>query len=842
MAYKKIEEIIVNGKSGEIFDSYIYGSNLELGFSESPTKLTLNIVKENGDFSSFPNSLTTSYYIKIGDLVLSKMYLYSYEISRSVGQKVATLNFFDNSFILDKIFLGLVNRHGAVGTGPDVPFEIPASCTSCDGTTTFNKVGSVPRSIFSGLQVNVDLNRGGSIILGQEQFVEGSCDVPEVSYNFTLLLQGMAQAGLNVYGLADINPLYYQTYVGTLREVLSNWCADFGYTFYWDFQTNTIRGIDLKLEVDYISEIKSIVSANSSLNVNTTNSNTLALESFNESQSLEGTVTQKHISRYLKPTKVKNSTYSAKNAKTFNCIKPSKFQVGDEAVMRAVLGKYNDNARTVYCAQNIPTKGKFLGYNNLTKSITIAAGQKNNNVFTQAFVYGYNNPAITNMINKYNGLQLFIAVYDPAQKEKYTNWESAVADMIGKYYEGTQIPTNSTTSCAESSFYQKNVAITPSCEIYTNKNKYDLPFADAIVGPEGTSGVEWSIPQLYIFNRSACYGTTIEDYNAKMLNGDGSDPLEKFIPQILPVEGLAYTRLVGAKNEAQKNNDTQLVQQLTNIISTVDNLKKTTGVAGEKKVVFVFLPPADSMSAALSVSMGNGSNLLEAGKKEDNDQKNQECITKCEADIVQQVCGKCQDQPTPYVGLLGTACRTVKLSADQGKSIIIIMPSESPYSGYESVDSSTKFTVPGQKLVFGSIDSIDENTLSLQVAESDISNDLNPTDGSTIINMFVPDGTTVNSFKKVTPAAYHADLTKKITNSVTVPRKNLSLSIIGINLGALGAYITPEKGLTSLSINLNENGATTQISFANRPKILPKRDAVSQKIQPTIKLNTFRPK
>jgi hypothetical protein len=83
---------------------------------------------------------------------------------------------------------------------------------------------------------------------------------------------------------------------------------------------------------------------------------------------------------------------------------------------------------------------------------------------------------------------------------------------------------------------------------------------------------------------------------------------------------------------------------------------------------------------------------------------------------------------------------------------------------------------------------------------------------------------------------------QKITNSVTVARKNLSLSIIGINLGALGAYITPEKGLTSLSINLNENGATTQISFANRPKILPKRDAVSQKIQPTIKLNTFRPK
>jgi hypothetical protein len=42
--------IIINGISGEIFGAYIYGSNLELGFSESPSKLTLNIVKENGDF------------------------------------------------------------------------------------------------------------------------------------------------------------------------------------------------------------------------------------------------------------------------------------------------------------------------------------------------------------------------------------------------------------------------------------------------------------------------------------------------------------------------------------------------------------------------------------------------------------------------------------------------------------------------------------------------------------------------------------------------------------------------------------------------------------------------
>lgn len=841
MAYKKIEEIIVNGNSGEIFDSYIYGSNLELGFSESPTKLTLNIVKENGDFSSFPNSLTTSYYIEIGDLILSKMYLYSYEISRSVGQKVATLNFFDNSFILDKIFIGLINRHGSAGYGPNIPFELTAACVKCDGLESESRTSNIYRSIYSGLEVNVDLNRGGSIILGQEQFMEGACDIPDVAYNFTLLLKAMSQAGINVLGLVDINPLYYQTYVGTLREVLSNWCADFGYTFYWDFQTNTIRGIDLKLEVDYISEIKSIISANSSLNINTTNSNTLAIESFNESQSLEGTVTQKHISRYLKPSKVKNSNTSAKNVRTFTCIKPEKIKVNSESIIRAVLGKYNDNARTVYCAKNMQTKGKYIGYSNLINVITISPQQKNNNIFTQAFAYGYNNPAITNMINKYNGAQILIAVYDPSQKEKYTNWESSVANMIGKYYESQSEPASSKQECGETFFYQKNISVSPASTVYTNANKYDLPFADAIIGPEGVGGLEWSIPASYIFERSSTYGTSIEDYNAKMLNGDGSDPLEKYIPQILPIEGLAYTRLVGARNEAQKNNDTQLAQQLTNIIAQIDSLK-AAGESGEKKVVFVFLPPSSIMNQGLIVTLGSDTNKLELAKNEDDPQKEAECTTKCETDLVQDICGKCADAQEPYVGLTTPpTCRKLTLSTD-GKSIDIFMPSEANYTGFESIDNSLKFTVPGQKIVLGSIDGIDENTLSLQVAESDISNDLSPVDGSTIINMFVPDGVTPNTFKKVTPAEYHADLTKKITNSITVPRKSLSLSIIGLNLSTLGQYITPEKGLTSLSINLNENGATTQLSFANRPKILPKREAISQKIQPTIKLNTYRPK
>ena len=836
MAYRKIEDIIVNGISGEIFGAYIYGSNLELGFSESPTKLTLNIVKENGDFESFSNSLLTSYNIQIGSLNLSKMYLYSYEINRSVGQKVATLSFLDGSFILDKIFVGLVNRHGATGYGPEVGFELPAICLSCDGLSQSLKVGIVNRKIFSGLQVNVDLSRGGSIILGQEQFVDGACDIPDVAYNFTQLLNGIRQAGLSTFNFIDINPKYYQSYVGSLREVLSNWCADFGYSFYWDLTQNGIKAIDLKIEVDYITDIKKIINDNTTLGVAKTNENTLAIESFNESSSLEGTVTQKFISRYLKPFKTKSSNRSIISPKTFNCIKPEKFNINDNDIARAILGKYNDNARTVFCMKNIEEQGKYIGLEKIFSAQTISAQQKNDNIFTKAYDYGYSNDAITQFIDKNGGATILVAVYNPAAKEKYAQWESSIADMIGKYYQSETPPADKQESCGKSSYFKRTVQINPSAERYTDKNKYDLPFSDVIIGPTVNDGANWSIPNLYIFSRNTSYGTTQEQYDNAMLSG-GTDPLEKYITAYLPIEGLAYTRLNTAKAEATKSGDTTTAGQLSKIIAKVDELK---GTGSEQKVVFAFLAPKSVLNNAFNTSWKSGVNTLEKAK-EPNDKEPAECITECEGDVTQDVCGKCTNAPTPYVGLLGSTARSLFVTAgSSGKSINIILPSENAYGGYEQIDTTTRFTVPGQKLVFGNIDNIDNNTLALNVIESDITNDLDPTDGSTIINMFVPNGT--NLFTKTTPAAYHADLTQKLVNSITSDRKNITISVIGMKLGDLTSFITPDKGLTNFSISLNENGATTQIGFANRPKVLPKREAISQKIAPTIKLNTYRSK
>ena len=42
-------------------------------------------------------------------------------------------------------------------------------------------------------------------------------------------------------------------------------------------------------------------------------------------------------------------------------------------------------------------------------------------------------------------------------------------------------------------------------------------------------------------------------------------------------------------------------------------------------------------------------------------------------------------------------------------------------------------------------------------------------------------------------------------------------------------------GLNSLSLSVSDNGLTTSLSFSDRPKVLPRQEAILNKIIPRIK-------
>ena len=157
MKFLKIEEISWHGnKGGEAYGGYIYSMSIQMGYSDGPTRITLNIVNETGKYeardkdgnkSTWANILSTidTYELKLGTLDSMHLHLISYEIRTTVGQRVLTLQLVDTSVLLDKVFVGLINRHVQANekspniatygkTLEDVEVDLKVRCLKCDGS------------------------------------------------------------------------------------------------------------------------------------------------------------------------------------------------------------------------------------------------------------------------------------------------------------------------------------------------------------------------------------------------------------------------------------------------------------------------------------------------------------------------------------------------------------------------------------------------------------------------------------------------------------------------------------------------------------------------------------
>ena len=87
---------------------------------------------------------------------------------------------------------------------------------------------------------------GGVIIIGEEEFVESDCQVPNVTYTFRELINVIQNfLGIKVVNLSDRGYPVRESFTGSLKEVLNSWCSLYGYSFTWDFSWNQIVGVDL---------------------------------------------------------------------------------------------------------------------------------------------------------------------------------------------------------------------------------------------------------------------------------------------------------------------------------------------------------------------------------------------------------------------------------------------------------------------------------------------------------------------------------------------------------------------------------------------------------------------
>jgi hypothetical protein len=169
---------------------------------------------------------------------------------------------------------------------------------------------------------------GGYLMIGTEEFQEKPCgEAPSVNYSFTELLDSLTVRGLNFSAITwpdgtprhpDKNKRYRANYIGTLREVLEQWCGVFALDYYYRDNMNPLfpavpgnnfQGfyfMDLQQGAE-VAPIRNVVDPNSVLGVEFggTAMGTSAIISYKESSTLENTFVQKSITANIKPFMVK---------------------------------------------------------------------------------------------------------------------------------------------------------------------------------------------------------------------------------------------------------------------------------------------------------------------------------------------------------------------------------------------------------------------------------------------------------------------------------------------------------------------------------------------------------
>ena len=234
---------------GPSFGGVIYGLSVSQSFSTEPTKLTLNIVNPAGSYTR--PTLNQPATVSFGDFTFQGV-IWSYEFKESADERTLEVVLIDNSIILDRKYVllwkrGFLNENGQEArTNKTFDFSDESILLAVRDSKTGN-INWVEKVLGKASQEAkkrdlIGKIKGSLILVGREKFPESECDIPDNYYTFDDLKNTISSI-VNASNWPS-NSKWRATHEGTLREVLSSWCADLGYDFYWDFSQNRLQFYD----------------------------------------------------------------------------------------------------------------------------------------------------------------------------------------------------------------------------------------------------------------------------------------------------------------------------------------------------------------------------------------------------------------------------------------------------------------------------------------------------------------------------------------------------------------------------------------------------------------------
>lgn len=220
--------------------------------------------------------------------------------------------------------------------------------------------------------------------------------------------------------------------------------------------------------------------------------------------------------------------------------------------------------------------------------------------------------------------------------------------------------------------------------------------------------------------------------------------------------------------------------------------------------------------------------------------KPSECTLYCEEDIKSEVCAsECPEKDEPIHGFQSFASRYLEITHMTDR-VKIVYPIEHIYTGFWYSDQLDKGTIMKKQIVMGEPpipqELKDRNVMGTRIIDFDATPDLDALE-STAAGQFqeqlVINNSTLNPPQNevVSLPQYYSFL---LATSVSAedPSEQIELKLDGTEFDTLAPLLTAENGLSSFNISLDGEGVSTSISFRTRPKQLPKRDVLMQKIGP----------
>ena len=624
MPRQYIEDVKVSSNPmGRFANGYIYSIKFDIGYSQNLDKITLSVV------DGIERDLGTRYdSISIDEMRFKDCYLIGSERSLSPGQNICNFTFTNKSYLLDKIFVGLVRRHCSPAIFGDYQqssstVEVEAKCP-CNGEVR-TVIGSVTRTgLINGYAIANNL-----LCMGGEKPSNNGCDIPEVMYPIANFIQALQER--TGFKILFESPYfgYEVNYTGTAREVLSNICRDIAADFYFDWTTNTLIIYDLQKGIQTPDIDKRSV----------------YLASYSESKTIENTYETSSAGFSFTPGGLTTSNYSFSNSLKFTSkldfdtpidLTPTE----KESFIGAILGKIDANARKLYFMK----KGLWerIGLINFNLSINPEA------IFKQGFdvktyVDFYNKFKSFGLNAKFNFL-----IEDPKLETYWQTQEEAIFNNYGRYfYSRDQNPVNIDSCYEDGSRLKVTSTYDPDLNYYAN-------------------GV-------YYIEKEPTYCPRIEELS---FYGD----LEKYFPVYMDYAGQVRLSLLNALD----GSDGQLIEELNAqgrlLLALVPNpnsipISATFG----------------ALNSSINECEPRISNGLYINRNVSEDSSQDPCAGRCSVSAEEEICKRevgCQGGATIVneVGHKSAKSNSITISYE-GSSVRIKLPVRELFYGIETKDT-----------------------------------------------------------------------------------------------------------------------------------------------------------